>query len=274
MNETFWREQLEQLAEHESGDPFDVREDVERGKSRMLRRRVGAAGAGLLVAVVVPGSALVIGGGDTREGSRPGRPVGSGPTAFATFHEPETTFSPSPAAPTSTVDRYERIRAALESSDGPRSPFGPWRHALFETVRDVLDPGGAHLDYSTDSMQASYDPTGVSLGIKLGWTDPGKAGQGMVQIEVARLDGSDEKLCEGAGLTCSRTVRVQGEVMKVGNGDNGKFLVLHRQPDGDRVVVLVDPLFGNNSVTPVKDLGVTPTDVYRLVQDDRLDLPR
>lgn len=40
------------------------------------------------------------------------------------------------------------------------------------------------------------------------------------------------------------------------------------------MLVLVDPLFGHNSRAPVNDLGVTPSDVYRLVQDDRLDLPR
>jgi hypothetical protein len=33
-------------------------------------------------------------------------------------------------------------------------------------------------------------------------------------------------------------------------------------------------LFGNNSRTPVRDGFVSRADVYRLVQDDRLDLPR
>ncbi len=50
-------------------------------------------------------------------------------------------------------------------------------------------------------------------------------------------------------------------------------MVVHRQADGERVLVLVDPLFGNNSRVPVADLAVTKQDVYRLVQDDRLDLP-
>ena len=41
MNETFWRERLEELARHEDGDPFDVRDDVERGRARMLRSAGG-----------------------------------------------------------------------------------------------------------------------------------------------------------------------------------------------------------------------------------------
>jgi hypothetical protein len=58
MTETFWREKLEELAEHEDGGPFDVRDDLERGRSRMLRRRVGVAGSGFLVGAVVLGAAL------------------------------------------------------------------------------------------------------------------------------------------------------------------------------------------------------------------------
>jgi hypothetical protein len=76
-----------------------------------------------------------------------------------------------------------------------------------------------------------------------------------------------------AGFECRRTVRVDGVTMRTG-AKGGAFVVLHRQPDGERVVVLVDGLVGNDSRTPVTDLGVTRRDVYRYVQDDRLDLPR
>ena len=62
--------------------------------------------------------------------------------------------------------------------------------------------------------------------------------------------------------------------MKVGTGDRGELVVLYRQPDGERAVVLVNPLFGNNSQTPVQDGFVNRRAVYRLVQDDRLGLPR
>jgi hypothetical protein len=140
-------------------------------------------------------------------------------------------------------------------------------------VRDVLDLAGAHLDYASDGMVAGTDDHGVSLGIKLGWTDLGSSGQGMVQVEVGTLGGDDEELCGSVGLSCPRTVQVGGATMRVGEGDRGSFVVVHRQADGERVLVLVDPLFGNNSRVPVTDMAVTKQDVYRLVQDDRLDLP-
>ena len=61
--------------------------------------------------------------------------------------------------------------------------------------------------------------------------------------------------------------------MRVGDGDRGSFVVVHRQADGERVLVLVDPLFGNSSRVSVTDLAVTKQDAYRFVQDDGLDLP-
>ena len=109
--------------------------------------------------------------------------------------------SPSPPSPTRIADPYARIRHVLDTSDGPRSPFAPWRHRLFGTVRDVLDPAGDHLDYGSDGLVAGTDDHGVSLGIKLGWTNPGASGQGMVQVEVGTLGGDDEALCEGVGLS-------------------------------------------------------------------------
>lgn len=274
MTDTFWRERLEELARHEDGDPFDVRDDIERGRDRMLRRRVGIAGSGLLAAAVVLGTGLAWGGGGPARHSTPG-PAATGPSAVATFHEPEVTVSPSPspAPPTRTSLPYARIRTLLDTSDGPHSPFAPWRHQLFRTVQDVLDPGGVHLDYASDGLVGGTDEAGVSLGIKLGWTDPGAPGQGMVQVEVSTLGGGDETMCENVGLSCPQTVRVGGAIVRVGDGERGSFVVVHRQADGDRVLVLVDPLFGNNSRVPVAHLGVTKQDVYRLVQDDRLDLP-
>jgi hypothetical protein len=238
---TCWREKLEELAGHEGGGPFDVRDDLERGRSRMLRPRVGAAGSGLLVGAVVLGTALAWGGGGTARHGAPG-PAATGPSAVATFHEPQVTVStsPSPSSPTRTADPYERIRDILDTPDGPRSPFAPWRHRLFGTVQDVLDPAGAHLDYGSDGMVAATDDHGVSLGIKLGWTNPGASGQEMVQVEVDTLAGGDEALCAGVGLSCSQTVRFGGATMRVGDGERGSFVVVHRQPDGERVLVLVD----------------------------------
>jgi hypothetical protein len=97
----------------------------------------------------------------------------------------------------------------------------------------------------------------------------------MVQVTVTWEGGSDDELCATTGgFGCPDTVRVDGRTMKVGTGDRGKLVVLYRQSEGEGAVVLVNPLFGNNSRTPVRAGFVSRQDVYRLVQDDRPDLPR
>jgi hypothetical protein len=277
MNESFWREQLEHAARAGAGAEFDVHDDVVRGRSRLRQRRVAVGGAALLVAGVVLGGGLALGvGGSGQAGPAP---VGPGPTAAATFHEPDVTIEPSasPASPASSVDAHTaRLRTTLQRDwSGPEDiPFKAWRSELFATTRSVLDPSGTHLDYASGGLTGGYDEQGVGLGIKLGWSRPGRPGLGLVEVEVSSEGGSDQDQCLGiGGFGCPRTVDVDGATMRVGEGDAGEFVVLHRQSDGERVLVLVNPLFGNNSRTPVADLGVGLRDAYRLVQDDRLDLP-
>ncbi|QWZ09316.1 hypothetical protein KRR39_05895 [Nocardioides panacis] len=279
MNESFWREQLERAARAEAGPEVDVRADVARGRVRLRQRRVAVGGAALLVAGVVLGGGLALGAGGS--GQAGPVPVGPGPTATATYHEPDVTIEPSasPATATATASgdaRTARLRATLEQdwSSPEDIPFKAWRSELFATTRSVLDPSGTHLDYASAGLTAGYDDQGVGLGVKLGWSRPGSPGLGLVEVEVSNEGGSDQDQCVSlGGFGCPRTVDVGGTTMRVGEGDAGEFVVLHRRPDGVRVLVLVNPLFGNNSTTPVAGIGVGPRDAYRLVQDDRLDLP-
>jgi hypothetical protein len=82
MNETEWAERLEALAAREDASGFDVRDDVARGRARLLRNRVGVAGAAVLAGAVVLGTGLALGGGarvmprpapDRRTAGRPRR---------------------------------------------------------------------------------------------------------------------------------------------------------------------------------------------------------
>ena len=277
MNDTDWAERLEALADREDAHLFDVRDDVARGRARLLRTRVGVAGAALLVGVVVLGTGLALGAGSS--GRATPAPAGEGPTAASTYHEPETTLSASaPPAPTPTrsaQDAYlhKQLDGAWKGSGD--IPFRTWRNDLYATARSVLDPSGTHLTYSSQGLTSGSDGHGVGLGIKLGWSEPGRSGEGMVHVTVTSEGGSDDEQCSTTGgFSCPDTVQVGGEAMKVGTGDRGELVVLYRQSDGERAVVLVNPLFGNNSRTPVQDGFVSRRDVYRLVQDDRLDLPR
>jgi hypothetical protein len=281
MNETEWAERLEALAAREDASGFDVRDDVARGRARLLRNRVGVAGAAVLAGAVVLGTGLALGGGGTGHAAPGPGPADGGPTATATYHAPLVTLSPSAPPPTPTTPEPDARDAWLRTQldrpwSGPQDiPFKAWRNDLFRTARSVLDPSGTHLTYSSAGLNSGSDQHGVGLGIKLGWAEPGAAGQGMVQVEVTSEGGSDQERCALTGeFGCPRTVHAGGATLKVGNGDGGAFIVLYRQPDGERSVVLVDPLFGNNSRTPVRAGFVSRQDVYRLVRDDRLDLPQ
>ena len=280
MNETEWAARLEALAEREDTTGFDVRDDVARGRSRLLRNRVDVAGAAVLVGAVVAGTGLTLGAGTSGRAAPVPGPADGGPTAVATYHEPQTTISLSTTpAPTPTEPGAQDawLRAELDGApNGPQDiPFKSWRDGLYRTARSVLDPSGTHLSYSSAGLTSGSDQQGVGLGIKLGWEQPGATGQGMVQVEVTEEGGSDQERCLlTGGFGCPQAVHVGGATLKVGDGEKGAFIVLYRQPDGERAVVLVDPLFGNNSRTPVAAGFVSRQDVYRLVQDDRLDLPR
>ena len=267
-----WGELLEDAATAAGGDDFRVEDDVRRGRTRLLRNRVGAATAAVCVGVVVLGGGLAL-GHDT-QGARP-LPAGPGPSTVATFHEPPVTLSPSSAPVTALAPGATWLQKRLnaEGDGAPRTPFKAWRTALFETTRSVLDPTGSHLDYSSDGITASTFGRGVSIGIKMGWSETGSDGQGMVEVQVGDERAVEDACLETGGFGCPRAVHVDGAQTWVGDGPRGSFVVLHRQADGDQVVVLVDPVFGNNTQTPVGRGLVSKADVYRLVQDDRLDLP-
>ena len=142
-------------------------------------------------------------------------------------------------------------------------------------MASVLDPQKRHLNYATQSLQSGSDGSGgISMGIKLGWTMPGQSGEGMVQISLSDQagEGADEsQIYLGAPMRDHSLAG--GTSVRVGERPDGAFAVSHRQPDGETVWVLVEPLFGGNSLEPVAGMEVSRADVFRLVQDERLDLP-
>ena len=89
------------------------------------------------------------------------------------------------------------------------TPFKAWRNDLYATARSVLDPSGTHLTYSSKNLTGGSDGQGVELGIKLGWTQPGQSGEGMVQVTVTSEGGTDDEQCVSTGgFGCPDTVSV------------------------------------------------------------------
>ena len=199
MNDTDWTERLEALADREDAHLFDV---ARRRRARPVEaaaqpgRRGRCRGSGRC------GRARHrIGPGAGSSGRAVPAPVGEGPTAAATYHEPETTLSPS-APPAAHEVRAGRLPP--EAADGAWKgagdiPFKAWRNDLYATARSVLDPSGTHLTYSSRGLTSGSDGHGVGLGIKLGWSEPGRSGEGMVQVTVTSEGGSDDEQCSTTG---------------------------------------------------------------------------
>ena len=282
MNETFWRERLTGSPAHEDGGPRRRARRHRAGAGTMLRRRVGVGGSGLLVAAVVLGGGLALGAGGSgpagpapRGRDRPRRRPSTSPRSRSC---PRRRRRPAPAdacpacrtrgsAPLAADRRANGRRALAVPRRGDTSCSATVRTCSTRAVPTWTTParraGGRLTRRSTASRSASS------------WLDrPGRAragdGAGRGEHPGRRRRGRccEQRRALAPADRAGRRRHVQG-----GRRGAGSFVVVHRQADGDRVLVLVDPLFGNNSRVPVADLGVTKQDVYRLVQDDRLDLP-
>ncbi|MEZ0578195.1 hypothetical protein [Nocardioides sp. MH1] len=193
----------------------------------------------------------------------------------------EATPSVAPSA-TSTTDCGDITTAQLERSLRRHARQPVWEDPAIAPVlasyRDIvarhLDPAGQHLqrDVSGVQMGGSIRCGVSSLGTKLGWTVAGEDGEGMVQVEVNRsahgsqvamsLDGWEPVPSGLPGVTRAEVAR-----------DGGRTAVLVTRADGLVVGIIADPLFGNNSLTPVSDLDVSVDDLVATAADPDLALP-
>lgn len=266
-----WPERLTAAAEPDPADWFDPHEDLERGRAALRRRRVLVTSSSALAATVVLGTALLTTGGSGTGQSAPGPATALTPSASSAPEPSEASDAPTEASPPPTPADPGPVGGDLPD----RRESADWRNGLYDVVASVLDPQKRHLNYSTQSLQSGGDGRGgISMGIKLGWTMPGQPGEGMVQISLSDQAGEsadESRIYLGAPMR--ERLLPGGTSVRVGERPDGAFAVSHRQPDGETVWVLVEPLFGGNSLEPVSGMEVSRADVFRLVQDERLDLP-
>jgi hypothetical protein len=267
--ERFWDDAFTRAAQSDAGaDRFAVADDLNRGRRQLRRNRtLAGAAAGLALAGVV-GTTMVLSVPASSSGGAPAAdPVVDSATALPLPVAPTMTLEPSPepTSPTATVKTH--VPGYGESR--------AWRNELFAITASVLDPERRHLNYDTQSRQSGSDGKGgIHLGIQMGWTVAGQSGEGVVAVMLSTETGPDAPGCwEYPVDGCHPERTGSGVRYEVGHGEGGVFVLIHEQPDGERVLVYVNPLFGNNAVTPVTGMDVTEADVLRLVQDERLNLP-
>ena len=223
-------------------------DDLARGRRRLVRTRGLTSAAALVVVGVVASVALGAAGTDDAAPD-PAAPPGATATDADAPTEPPSGIPSSPKAPVDTRDGKELLT--------------DWAQALAES----LDPGGRHLD----TVVTGYQGSGRGLGAKLGWSVPGEEGLGLVQVFVSpSLRTQFDFYCSAA--TPCRDVTVDGVAAQVQEMDGTTQVAVERE-DGSVATVLIDPLFGNNSVVPVSGMDITVPELVRAAADPRLTVP-
>lgn len=248
MTELDLDRQLRELGDAVPAPPVPLEEDLARGRRRLrVHRALALGGVVAGVAVVALAVPLV---GDSVAGDS-----GTGPASAPTV--------PASKPPASAPTPHQRASHPASVED-PRTGA-----QLVRDYRDVLaehlDPDGTHLQKRPDNLQS-----GGGLGTKLGWTEPGQEGLGMVQVFVGpgwnSFLGAD---CGSRGACRKRTVDgIEATVIEW----NGATTVLVHGDDGP-VAITVDSLFGNNSLVPAEGMDIPLADLVRAAADDRLTPP-
>lgn len=225
------------------GDPEG---DVRRGRQRLRRRRIVAiAGSAAAVAVVAVGALGL---------SQLGQGPGAAPTT------PPVLAPPAEVSPTPTA-----VPGCFAQRDAGSTGIDPAVARQLDAYRDVLarhlDPGGAHLESgeitgSQSSTEQGDCPEGqvryLALGTKLGWSVKGSQGLGMVQVEVSTPGDEMSQVWASMDGWRPHAVTLPGvRSVQVAEDESRKGVLVERE-DGSRVGLLVDDLFGNNSLVPTE----------------------
>ncbi|MGL5809975.1 MAG: hypothetical protein ACRCYQ_08525 [Nocardioides sp.] len=257
-------ERLRQAADRIVVPPYSIDDDIARGRRRTARRRI--AGGAVAVATVTAVAGMI------------NLPTGGEPSKGQTVADSGFAGQGGPSGPSITPkDPDPRVGLPPTEAEFLRSPEVKVARKLVRVVGDVLDPAGNHIDRKQPpGVQGGFVEPITSIGTKVGWTNPGQPGSGLVQIEVAttrKVTGWafptawPEKDCD-----CEPLPTPDGGVAQLDRtlaDDRGSWLVTYTRPDGLTVRVYVSDLFGNNTRTPA-ETGVTPKQVAALVADDRL----
>ncbi len=270
MDEQDLRDRLLTSATAEQPPSSAVSDDLARGQRARRRRKAeafGALGVVAALATVTAGFGPLANHGQAHNVA-PLDVAGSHSAKHA--HSAPATSPVNGGRPTSLPQSGRHIRVI----DPMGQSYAPWRDQLFRLARHHLDPAHQFLNYDTDSLQEASNGAGHSVGIKMGWKSAHDTGEGMVSAEVATAGVSglahcwDYPPCHPVHEPGYGKVRIGGDP----SGPNGYEVIL-TQADGETATVVVDPLFGNNSLTPTGAALPSLKSVLALAADPNFNLP-
>lgn len=287
------RERVQQLGSGLEVPPVDPADDLGRGRSRLLRRRIGIATVAVAVSLAVAsGGALADRSGLVRLG-RENHQAAAPPSGSAS-----ASGSPTPTAvptrtptrtPTDGVSTLPRVEETPTDRQSPhRWPSGSPSHSAEEravhlanrtAVASHLDPAHRHIstaEIRNLNFSGSGGPSGAeSIVEKIGWTNPGKRGLGLIAVTISntlpydcRSGGSD-----GPDTACTRTRHAGLAMTKVVERGEPGAHYLYRRGDGYWIEVDVDLLYGNNSRIPVSAISLSDRQLAAVYTDPTLTIP-
>lgn len=254
-------ERLRDLLDRTDLPTSPLEEDLARGRARVRRERLLVGGATLAVAAVLAGGwGLVLGDGPGGDATASHGSIATDPSAGSTSAPPQPSSSAKPEP--------SGFGSGDPAEDLP--VLRRWNSVLAEN----LDPTREHLEQIT--RETWNVQGGVGHGSRFGWRNVGEDGLGMLQLFVAESRWADEidSPCTWGTMRCQEAAAPAGaERVRVGR-DGAAVAVVVDRTDGVSVALTFDPLFGNNSLTPVSGSSLTPEALVGAALDRRLTPPR
>jgi hypothetical protein len=166
-----------------------------------------------------------------------------------------------------------------------RSGFEATTKNTYTLVRQILDPRRTHLaPYERGAFTGGGGVSDIQVGQKLGWTNKGDSGQGMLLVSITRPSPGRKPVVNGPtamGLCagnfaeldspCTRKIIAGRQVWYAEQSDGG-YVIDYVQGDGEIASIIMDPLFGNNTTVALRSMKITPSKAVKLLADPRLDV--
>jgi|1185.fasta_scaffold25528_2 hypothetical protein len=152
--------------------------------------------------------------------------------------------------------------------------YGPTLATYRDLVAEHLDPQQQHLQKEVTGGDINTAKGCVldALGTKLGWTNAGEDGLGMVVVEVTTDWRTAQTNLAHGGWHPASSLPAGAARAYVADYQGGTAVAVTRS-DGTTVALDAARLFGNNSVTPVTSMDVTTDELLATAADPRFQLP-
>lgn len=254
-------QELDDLLDRIQTPPADLAADVARGERALHRRHWWQAGATSLAVVAVTGAAVAMAGG----GGMPQAGFSAQPSQTAGTHQAQQQSAQQRAAQRAAQQHRQKAVTILKRQTRllQHQVRDTYDSPVLQTYHDVL---AEHLDPTGKLLRLAQNEQGGSgtYGTKLDWNHGG-----MLEISVSTSWRTSDWNAYPPGP--GERITYDGHQARV-LVDGSDIWVAVQHADGEVVMLLASPSFGNNG-TSTASLGLTQDQLLAAAADERLKLP-